>query len=39
MAPLATQAGGWGQIEGYASRHDATYKKMAELVDKCIVHK
>jgi hypothetical protein len=39
MAPLATKAGGWGQIPGYASKKDPKYKKMAELVDKCIVRK
>jgi hypothetical protein len=39
MAPLATKAGGWGQIPGYASRDDPKYKKMAALVDKCIVRK
>ena len=37
MAPLATKAGGWGQIPGYASKSDPKYKKMAALVDKCIV--
>ncbi|MBL7218674.1 MAG: NPCBM/NEW2 domain-containing protein [Phycisphaerae bacterium] len=37
MAPLATQTGGWGQIPGYASKDDPKYKKMADLVDKCIV--
>jgi len=37
MAPLATKAGGWGQIRGYASRSDPKYKKMAALVDKCII--
>ncbi|MCF7976047.1 MAG: hypothetical protein K9N55_19675, partial [Phycisphaerae bacterium] len=39
MAPLATEAGGWGQIKGYVSKSDPTYKKMAELVDNCIIHK
>ena len=37
MAPLATKAGGWGQIPGYTSRDDPKYKKMAALVDKCII--
>ena len=37
MAPLATKAGGWGQIPGYASRDDPKYKKMTALVDKCII--
>jgi len=37
MAPLASYAGGWGQIPGYNSKNDPKYKKMADLVDKCIV--
>ncbi|MDP6545419.1 MAG: discoidin domain-containing protein [Phycisphaerae bacterium] len=37
MAPLASKAGGWGQIRGYASKSDPKYKKMAALVDKCII--
>jgi hypothetical protein len=39
MAPLATKAGGWGQLPGYASKSDPKYKKMAGLVDKCIIRK
>ena len=37
MAPLATKAGGWGQLPGYASRDDPKYKKTAALVNKCII--
>jgi hypothetical protein len=38
MAPLAKGAGGWGQLEGaWRSRDDEGYKKMAALVDKCII--
>jgi hypothetical protein len=37
MAPLATAAGGWGQIDGWKSKDDAGYRKMAELVDKAII--
>ena len=36
-APLALAGGGWGQISGWKSTDDPGYKKMAELVDKCIV--
>jgi hypothetical protein len=39
MAPLATKASGWGQIAGYASKSDPKYKKMAALVDKCIIRR
>jgi hypothetical protein len=38
-APLAVKAGGWGQLSGYASKDDPKYKKMAGLVEKCIVRK
>ncbi|MDP6044748.1 MAG: hypothetical protein QGG25_03990, partial [Phycisphaerae bacterium] len=38
-APLATKAGGWGQMSGYTSKSDPKYKKMLALVDKCIVRK
>jgi len=38
MAPLAATAGGWGQIKnGFASKNDPKYVKMAALVDKCII--
>jgi hypothetical protein len=37
MAPLSAKSGGWGQITGYASKSDPKYKKMAALVDKCII--
>lgn len=37
MAPLAVDAGGWGQIEGFKSKEDAKYKKIAKLVDDCII--
>ena len=39
MAPLAAAAGGWGQLPGYASTDDPKYKRMADLVDKCILRK
>jgi hypothetical protein len=39
MGPLSAKAGGWGQITGYASKTDPKFKKMAALVDKCIVRK
>ena len=37
MAPLAAKAGGWGQINGFSSKQDPTFKRMVELVDRCIV--
>jgi hypothetical protein len=38
MAPLAKAGGGWGQLEGgWRSRDDEGYRKMAALVDKCII--
>ena len=37
MAPLALDAGGWGQVtNGWESTADAGYKKMAQAVEKCI---
>jgi len=37
LAPLATQAGGWGQIDGgWKSTDDPGYRKMLELVGACI---
>ena len=38
MAPLAKEAGGWGQIEegGWATKQDPAYRKMAALVDASI---
>jgi hypothetical protein len=38
MAPLASAAGGWGQIKGWADKDDSGYRKMAKLVEKCIIH-
>ncbi len=38
-APLAQSAGGWGQIETWNSTQDEGYKKMAALVDACIVRR
>jgi hypothetical protein len=32
QAPLAVEAGGWGQVAGWKSRDDAGYKKMQGLV-------
>lgn len=38
MAPLSLAAGGWGQMpNGWKTKDDPGYKKMAELVNKCIV--
>lgn len=37
MAPLAAEAGGWGQINGFTSKQDPKFKKLLELVDQCIV--
>lgn len=38
LAPLALEAGGWGQIApGWTSRNDAGYRAMRELVEACIV--
>jgi len=39
MAPLATEAGGWGQIPAWNDRNDPAYKKMAKLVDACIIRR
>lgn len=38
MAPLAENAGGWGQIDKFKSRNDENYKKLVELVEACIIH-
>ncbi len=35
--PLATKAGGWGQLPGYTSKVDPKYKKMLGLVEKCLI--
>jgi len=37
MMPLPKTAGGWGQVEGYKNTEDEKYKKMAKMVDKCII--
>ena len=39
QAPLALDAGGWGQIPAWKSKQDPAFQKMAQLVDKCIVRK
>lgn len=40
MAPLAKSAGGWGQVQPeWKSKSDPAFKKMQELVEKCIVRK
>jgi hypothetical protein len=39
MAPLAAEAGGWGQIKGFSSKQDPKFKRMVELVDRCIVRR
>jgi hypothetical protein len=37
LAPLALAAGGWGQIEVWPSRDDPGFRRMSELVERCIV--
>ncbi|MCY2930846.1 MAG: hypothetical protein NTV86_15385 [Planctomycetota bacterium] len=37
MAPLASQAGGWGQRAAWKSKDDPGYRKMAQLVARCIL--
>jgi hypothetical protein len=37
MAPLASAAGGWGQIKGWADKNDPGFQKMQQLVEKCII--
>ena len=39
MMPLAVSAGGWGQVTKWQSKDDPGYKKMAQLVDKCIIRR
>ncbi len=39
MAPLPVAAGGWGQMKGFTSKTDSKFKRMVQLVDKCIVKK
>jgi len=39
MMPLAKSAGGWGQISKWENKNDPGYKKMAKLVNNCIVRK
>ncbi|MEE8451636.1 MAG: hypothetical protein V3R99_06960, partial [Thermoguttaceae bacterium] len=39
MAPLARNAGGWGQIDGWKSKNDEGYKKVEALVDACIIRR
>jgi cytochrome c553 len=36
LMPLPSSKGGWGQMEGFKSKEDPSYKKMAELVERCI---
>ena len=38
LMPLATAAGGWGQLQAWQSKTDPNFKKMAGLVEQCIVH-
>lgn len=35
-APLAEAAGGWGQIEGWKSTKDESYKKMQALIEAAL---
>jgi hypothetical protein len=37
MAPLASAAGGWGQIKGWPDKNDPGFLKMQQLVEKCII--
>lgn len=39
LAPLAAQAGGWGQVKGWDSREDPGYRTMRELVEACILRR
>jgi len=40
MAPLAQKAGGWEQLSPvWQSKNDPDFKKMAELIDACIIKK
>ena len=39
MMPLATAAGGWGQLQLWKSKDDLDYKRMAALVEKCIIRR
>lgn len=39
MAPLPVAAGGWGQIRGYADRHDPGFARMVILVEACIIRR
>ncbi len=39
MAPLALAAGGWGQLVTWQSKDDPGYKRLAELVERCIVRR
>jgi len=36
MMPLATAAGGWGQIQAWKSKNDPGFKHLAGLVERCI---
>ena len=35
--PLATAAGGWGQLPAWKNKDDPEFRKMAGLVEKCII--
>ena len=37
MMPLATAAGGWGQLPAWKNKDDPEFRKMAGLVEKCII--
>ena len=37
MSPLASAAGGWGQIKGWPDKKDPGFQKMQQLVEKCII--
>ena len=39
LMPLPVAMGGWGQIKGFKSKDDPAYKKMAELVEGCIIRR
>ena len=37
LMPLAIAAGGWGQLQAWQTKDDPNFKKMAGLVEQCIV--
>ncbi len=39
MMALPVKDGGWGQMKGFTSKSDSKFKRMVQLVDRCIVKK